>query len=71
MQVLLTDRNIPYEEADQYFKEAGMWAQNFCPSFKGYHVQDVSDVSYQYDLVASYEIEDEKDVVWFKLRWTQ
>ena len=67
--VYLNDDNIPYELADEYFKEAADWAKTQCSSFLGYTVQDVSDVSLQWDNIAEYNFGNEKDVIFFQLRW--
>lgn len=69
MVVYLTDQRIKYEEAQQYFTDAYVWAKNNCSSFIDFHVQDVSDVSYIYDHVAEYKFADPKDAMWFQLKW--
>jgi hypothetical protein len=69
MFVYLNDTGIPYEQAEEHFAEAAAWATRHCLSFIDYHVQDVSDVSYQYDFVTEYKFTDPKDVVLFQLRW--
>ena len=67
--VYLNDAKIPYEEAHTHFKEAAEWAKAQCQSFVDYHVQDVSDVSYVYDHVASYGFNSPKDALMFELKW--
>lgn len=67
--VYLTDEKIPYEQANDYFAEIAAWASRQCSSFVDYHVQDVSDVSYTYDHVASYGFNDPKDALLFELKW--
>ena len=67
--VYLNDTGIPYEQAEDYFAEAAAWASRQCPSYIDYHVQDVSDVSYQYDFVTEYQFNDPRDVVLFQLKW--
>lgn len=67
--VYLTDAKIPYEKAQSHFKEAAEWARRQCSSFVDYHVQDVSDVSYEYDHVASYGFTNPKDALLFELKW--
>ena len=69
MDVILNDTGMSYEQSDIYFAEADQWAQKNCPTYVGYQVQDVSDVSYQWDQLASYTFRDEKDVVLFTLKW--
>jgi hypothetical protein len=67
--VYLNDTGIPYEQAEDYFEQAALWAKQQCKSFMGYHIQDTSDVSYQYDFVTEYRFADPKDAVWFELKW--
>ena len=67
--VYLNDSKIAYEEAQSYFLDADRWAKNQCQSYIGFHVQDVSDVSYIYDHVAQYQFNDPKDALLFDLRW--
>jgi hypothetical protein len=67
--VYITDTGIPYEQAEDYFSEAADWASRQCQSFVGYHVQDVSDVSYQYDFVTEYQFKDPKDALLFELKY--
>ena len=67
--VYLTDSKIPYEKAEEYFQEAADWAKQNCKTFISHTVQDVSDVSYNWDHVAEYRFRDPKDAIWFELRW--
>ena len=67
--VYLTDAKIPYEEGPAYFKSASEWARRQCASYVDYHVQDVSDVSLEYDNVAQYGFTDPKDALLFELKW--
>jgi hypothetical protein len=67
--VYLNDANIPYAEAEKHFDEAADWAKQNCGTFISHTVQDVSDVSYNYDHVAEYRFRDPKDAIWFELRW--
>ena len=67
--VYLNDSGIPYEKAEDHFAEAAAWASRQCNSYIDYHVQDVSDVSYNYDFVAEYRFKDPKDAVLFQLKW--
>lgn len=69
IQVYLNDSKLKYDEGIKLFLEANEWAVKYCPSYKGHHVQDVSDVSYVYDNIALYVFEDEKDANWFQLKW--
>lgn len=67
--VYITDTNIPYEQANEFFKSAENWAKKQCPSYISHHVQDVSDVSYTNDFIAEYKFQDPKDAMWFELKW--
>ncbi len=67
--VYLNDKGLSYEQAPIHFKEAAEWAKRQCQSFIEYHVQDVSDTSYQYDLIAQYGFNDPKDALLFELKW--
>ena len=67
--VYLNDTNVPYEQANEYFAKAAIWASQQCPSFVDYHVQDVSDHSYINDFITEYQFKDPKDAVWFELKW--
>lgn len=68
--VLITDERSPdYYQNDEYFASIDSWAQKYCPSYVGYHVQDVSDVSVQWDEIACYQFREEKDANWFMLKW--
>lgn len=67
--VYLNDQHVPYEHAEEHFAQAAAWAREHCASFVDYHVQDTSDVSYQYDFVTQYRFRDHKDAAWFELKW--
>ena len=69
--VLITDQGSPtYEQNSKYFADIDAWAQETLGSkYLGYTVQDVSDVSLQWDEIACYTFEDEATANWFKLRW--
>ena len=67
--VYLTDANMSYEAAEEYFADAAAWASRQCFSFIDYHVQEVSDVSYFYDHITEYRFTDPKDAVLFQLKW--
>ena len=68
--IYLTDRGQTWEQAEEYFQQAAHWAHENCLSYQGCHVQDVTDVSYEYDQIAEYGFDDEKDAVLFSLRWS-
>jgi len=67
--VYLNDTGIRYEQAEEFFAEAAAWASRQCNSFVDYHVQDVSDVSYQNDFITAYHFTDPKDALLFELKW--
>ena len=67
--VILNDRGMDYDQSDKFYILADQWAQQNCPSYVGYTVQDVSDVSLIWDQLADYEFRDEKDVMIFTLKW--
>lgn len=67
--VILHDNNLNWDEAKLYFSKINQWAIENCPSYKGYEVRDVTDVSDFFDQVASYRFESTADQMWFKLRW--
>lgn len=68
--VYLTDEHISYDAAIVQFESAAQWAREYCPSFIGYHVVDVSDFSYTCDQITEYRFSDARDVLMFKLRWS-
>jgi hypothetical protein len=68
-QVLLTDAKFEYRYARQIFKERESWAREHCPSFMQMDIVDVSDYTYEYDQIATYEFGDEKDAFWFTTAW--
>ena len=47
------------------------WAMEHCASYQGYHAQDVSDVSLQWDEVGEYTFLDERDAMLFELKWNK
>jgi len=67
--VYLNDIGIEYDKIEEYFENIANWAKDQCPSFVNYDVQDVSDVSNNFDTVAIYLFKDSKDAVWFELKW--
>ena len=69
-EVLITDSESGgYEFNEAFFAAIDLWATEYCDSYKGYHVQDVSDVSLLWDEIAAYQFEDDKDAILFTLRW--
>jgi hypothetical protein len=69
IEVYLNDSNMSCDFAEQHFWNANLWALEHCSSYRGHNVQDVSDVSYQYDAIALYLFEDEQDALLFQLKW--
>lgn len=69
IKIMLDDRNLDYDAATERFEAAHRWAQKYCPSYQGHDVQDVADFSYMYDQLAMYEFGEERDSLWFQLRW--
>ena len=67
--VYLNDTGILYDDAEEYFAQAASWASQQCLSYIDYHVQDTSDVSYQYDFVAEYRFNDPKDAMIFQIKY--
>lgn len=67
--VYLNDTGRDWETAKRYFVEVDRWAQDYCASYIGHHVQDVSDFSMYHDLIAVYVFGDDRDAVAFKLKW--
>jgi hypothetical protein len=68
-QVYLTDRNMQYDTASEYFLEALFWAQDHCVSFVDHDVQDVSDHTLYFDQVAIYNFNNAHDALMFTLKW--
>ncbi len=67
--VYLGDEGVPYDNAEAHFRNIAEWAKDQCPSFAGYNMQDVSDVSLANDYVTVYLFNDKKDAEWFTLKW--
>lgn len=68
--VLVTDSSSgSYEKNAEYFGAINEWAAEHCESYCGYRVQDVSDVSYQWDEIAEYLFESTADELLFRLKW--
>lgn len=70
-EVYLNDQNMDYDESERYFYNADHWAREHCASYVSHDVQDVSDVSYQYDNIALYLFQEEQDVILFRLKWVK
>lgn len=70
IEVLITDSDSGgYEFNEAFFWAINLWAIENCKSYVGYHVQDVSDVSLQWDEITAYRFDDDADVMLFTLRW--
>lgn len=71
-EVLITDERSPnYDQNKFYFESIDRWAQIHCPTYIGYHVQDVSDVSLQWDEIGCFQFNDEKDQMFFTMKWAR
>jgi hypothetical protein len=70
IEILVNDsKSGGYEKNAAYFADIDEWARLYCTGYVGYHVQDVSDVSYIWDEIACYKFKDERSANWFRLRW--
>lgn len=70
IEVFVTDEKSPnYEQNNTYFFNIHFWAKDHCASYVDFHIQDVSDVSYQWDNIACYKFENEADATLFRLKW--
>jgi hypothetical protein len=71
-EVYLNDRHLDWDKAKDYFLEVSQWAANFCKTYCSYRVQDVTDVTYDYDQIACYyfhEKDSDEDILLFCLKW--
>lgn len=48
---------------------AESWAREHCKSFSSCEHLDLSDLSPMYDSVSMFVFTNEKELMWFKLRW--
>jgi hypothetical protein len=71
IRILLNDRGLDWDQAVTYYEDADVWAVDHCASYHGCHVVDVTDSSYEFDLMAEYSFESEKDAMLFSLKWKQ
>ena len=70
VEVLVNDaKSGGYEFNGYYFAAIHQWAEEHCVSYRGMHIQDVSDVSLLWDEIAAYRFADEQDALIFKLKW--
>lgn len=71
IEILVNDEKSPsYELNGYYFTSIDLWAREHLKSYKGFDVQDVSDVSYQWDEIACYRFTDEsEETTLFRLKW--
>ena len=67
--ITLNDKNKNWDQASQYYRDANSWALENCASYDGHEVIDVSDFSYEHDLLAQYTFKNEQDSFMFILRW--
>ena len=71
-EIYLTDKGLNWDKAKDYFLNVSQWASNFCKTYINYHVQDVTDVTYEYDQIACYyfhEQNSDEDIMLFCLKW--
>ena len=52
------------------WREREEWALIHCDTFIYRTITDVSDVSDTYDTVYEFYFSEEKDAMWFKLKWS-
>ena len=46
------------------------WALDHCPTFSHKTITDVSDVSGTCDTIHDFFFSDEKEAMWFRLKWS-
>lgn len=69
--VILADTpDESYGDARRRFLEAHLWSSEHCESYTGYDIVEVADLSTAHDLMCEYRFEDERDLVFFRLRWS-
>ena len=68
-EVYLTDNNLSWDNAKDYFLTVSQWASAYCTEYHGYRIQDVTDVTYEYDQIACYKFGTDVDVLLFSLKW--
>jgi hypothetical protein len=68
IEVLITDKGIPFEQLPEFFSALDDWAKQYCgDGYVGYDVVDVSDFSGPYDEIGAYRFVDSKMAEWFLL----
>ena len=64
-------KHLPYDDAHDALNDAGEWAKEHCKSFVSCGIVEMSDVdSAACDWMAEYQFDDEKDAMWFKLKFS-
>ena len=64
-------KSMSYSDAHTAMLSAGQWAKDNCKTFISYSVMEMSDVSSaSCDWMGEYRFGDEKDLAWFKLKWS-
>lgn len=64
-------KKLGYYESFDALESAGYWAKANCESFISYGVVEMSDVdSAACDWMGEYRFKDEKDAMWFKLKFS-
>ena len=66
-----SDNTQGYDYLSQYWINMDRWAMEHCSSYQGYHAQDVSDVSLQWDEIGEYKFLDQRDAMLFELKWNK
>ena len=67
--VYISDPGDNYHDNQKRFDTMDVWASIHCASYIGHSVNDVSDVSVQWDEIGEYLFTDEKDALLFTLKW--
>ena len=52
------------------YLELCLWAKKHCVSYYHSYYNDVSDISYNFDMIYEFCFRDEKDATMFYLRWS-
>lgn len=59
-----------WDDARDEFSDMQYWAQKNCKSFVAMRLEDVSDISIRYDLVAEFSFRDDRDATLFRIKWS-
>lgn len=71
IEILVNDsKSGGYENNFKYFADIDQWAKENCKTYISCQIQDVSDVSIQWDEIACYRFTDEsEETTLFRLKW--